>query len=185
MALHRDHGLPLVIVRPGVVLGPESRIQHPGLGWWPADNHCLGWGRGTHPLPLVTADDVADAIVRVAQADGEALHGRALNLCSRVPLSARDLVSAYAQATGRPIEFHAQPLWMTHASDLLKWAVKSAGRRTILPLPSYRDLKSRALPAPFTCRTAREELGWTPIDDRAAFLDYLLRSPVGEPLLTT
>jgi nucleoside-diphosphate-sugar epimerase len=182
-ALYDQIGLPLLVVRPGVVLGPESPIQHPGLGWWPRDNHCLGWGDGTHPLPLVSADDVADAIVRATTIAGNALHGRALNLCTSVPISARDLVSVYAARTGRPIRFHSQALWFTFTSDMVKWAVKSAGARRRLPFPSYRDLASRAMRVTFTARTAREVLGWTPIEDREAFLLYLRGVGVEHPTM--
>jgi predicted dehydrogenase/nucleoside-diphosphate-sugar epimerase len=181
--MFEQSGLPLVVVRPGVVLGPESPIQHSGLGWWPRDNHCLGWGAGTNALPLVTADDVADGIVRAACADGESLHGRALNLCARPPISARELVEAYAEASGRPIRFHRQPLWYTFGSDVFKWGVKSAAARMLLPFPSYRDLKSRALRVSFACGIARDELGWRPIDDREAFLAYLRDASVRQPTL--
>ncbi len=44
--LHRQRGLPLVIVRPGVVLGEGTPLQHSGLGFWARDNHCIGWGLG-------------------------------------------------------------------------------------------------------------------------------------------
>ena len=46
LALHRERGLPLVIVRPGVVLGEGTALQHSGLGFWARDNHCIGWGLG-------------------------------------------------------------------------------------------------------------------------------------------
>jgi len=41
--------------------------------------------------------------------------------------------------------------------------------------PSYRDLKSRALPLPFGAETARQVLGWQPVEEREAFLDRAVR----------
>ncbi|HSG40999.1 MAG TPA: Gfo/Idh/MocA family oxidoreductase, partial [Thermoanaerobaculia bacterium] len=41
LALHRERGLPLVIARPGVVLGEGTPLQHSGLGLWVRDNHCV------------------------------------------------------------------------------------------------------------------------------------------------
>lgn len=172
--LRREAGLPLVIVRPGVVLGPGKPMQHSGLGLWVKDNQCVGWGMGGHPLPLVTADDVADALARLALFFGDALDGTALNLCSRVPLSAREVVEEMARATGRKLTFHPRPLWLSQGLEIGKWLVKKAGRRDV-PFPSYRDLKSRSLAPAFSSRTAREVLGWRPVEDREAFLDRTIR----------
>jgi nucleoside-diphosphate-sugar epimerase len=149
-------------------------MQHSGLGLWVKDNRCIGWGMGDHPLPLVTADDVADALARLALFFGDALDGTALNLCSRVPLSAREVVEEMARATGRRLTFHPRPLWLSQGLEIGKWLVKKAGRRDV-PFPSYRDLKSRSLAPAFSSRTAREVLGWRPVEDREEFLDRAIR----------
>ena len=175
LALHREKGLPLVIARPGVVLGQGTPFQHPGLGLWVRDNHCVGWGLGEHPIPLVAADDVADALVRIALHDGEDLHGRALNLCAQPSLSAREVVEQLRLATGRDLHFHPRPLWLSQILEIGKWLVKKAGRRPGVTFPSYRDLKARALVPAFPCRTAREVLGWTPVDDREGLLERTVR----------
>lgn len=175
VALHRERGLPLVIARPGVVLGAGAPFQHLGLGLWVRDNHCVGWGSGEHPLPLVTADDVAEALVRIALHEGDGLHGRALNLCGRPPLSAREMVEQLRLATGRDLHFHPRPLWWSQILEIGKWVVKKAGRRPGAAFPSYRDLKARALVPAFPCRTAREVLGWAPVEDREGLLERTVR----------
>ena len=175
LALHRERGLPLVIVRPGVVLGEGTPFQHSGFGLWVRDNHCVGWGLGDNPLPVVTADDVADALVRLAAHEGHDLDGKALNLCSRTPLSAREIVAELRKATGRDLHFHPRPLWVSQAMEIGKWMVKKAGRRPGVTFPSYRDLKSRALVPRFSSRTAREVLGWQPLEDREEMLERAVR----------
>jgi predicted dehydrogenase/nucleoside-diphosphate-sugar epimerase len=175
VALQRERGLPLVIARPGVVLGEGTPFQHPGFGLWVRDNHCVGWGLGENPLPLVTADDVADALVRIALHEGDDLHGKALNLCGRPSLSAREVVDQLRNATGRDLHFHPRPLWLSQILEIGKWVVKKAGRRPGTVFPSYRDLKARALVPAFPCRTAREVLGWQPVDDREGLLDRTVR----------
>lgn len=175
VALHRQRGLPLVIVRPGVVLGLGTPMQHSGLGLWVRDNHCVGWGRGDHPLPVVGVDDVADALVRLALFQGDALDGRALNLCSRAPLSAREIVEELGRSTGRDLHFRPRPLWRSQVLEIGKWLVKKAGRKPGVRFPAFRDLKSRSLAPRFTSRTAREVLGWRPVEDREAFLDRWVR----------
>jgi nucleoside-diphosphate-sugar epimerase/predicted dehydrogenase len=175
LALHRTRGLPLVIVRPGVVLGEGTPLQHSGLGLWVRDNHCVGWGLGEHPLPVVDVDDVADALVRLAMYPGHDLDGRALNLCSRAPLSAREIVEQMRRATGRDLHFHPRPLWLSQTMEIGKWLVKKAGRRPGVTFPSYRDLKTRSLAVPFSSRLAREALGWRPVEDREEFLARTVR----------
>jgi predicted dehydrogenase/nucleoside-diphosphate-sugar epimerase len=175
VALHRERGLPLVIVRPGVVLGEGTPFQHSGFGLWVRDNHCVGWGLGDNPLPVVTADDVADALVRLAAHEGHDLDGQALNLCSNAPLSAREIVSELRKATGRDLHFHPRPLWISQTMEIGKWLVKKAGRRPGVTFPSYRDLKSRALVPRFSSRTAREVLGWRPLEDREEMLERTVR----------
>jgi predicted dehydrogenase/nucleoside-diphosphate-sugar epimerase len=168
----RTRGLRLTIVRPGVVLGPEAPFQHSGIGLWVRDNHCVGWGLGERPLPLVLVEDVADALARLAAHAGPELDGKALNLAARVSLSARELVAAYARHTGRDAHFHPRALALSQGMEIGKWLVKKAGGRRDA-FPSYRDLKSRALWPAFTCRNAREVLGWTPVDDAREFLRRL------------
>ncbi|HEY4574290.1 MAG TPA: NAD-dependent epimerase/dehydratase family protein, partial [Thermoanaerobaculia bacterium] len=123
LELHRRRGLPLVIVRPGVVLGEGTPLQHSGLGLWVRDNHCVGWGMGDHPLPVVDVDDVAEALVLLALHPGHGLDGQALNLCSCAPLSAREIVQEMRWATGRDLHFHPRPLWLSQTMEIGKWLV--------------------------------------------------------------
>src|ERR1035438_2368427 len=67
--LHRTAGLPVVVVRPGVVVGPKGMLNHSGLGIWPSDTCCLGWGRGNNPLPFVLVGDVAQALANCMRSE--------------------------------------------------------------------------------------------------------------------
>ncbi len=168
--MRREQGLPVVIARPGVVLGHGTPMQHSGIGLWVRDNHCVGWGLGNNHLPLVLADDVADALVQMAAFVGTELDGKALNLCARVPLNARQLVDAMREQTGRDLHFHPRELPFSQLLEIGKWIVKQVGGRRDAPFPSWRDLKSRELFPPFTARTAREKLNWKPVEDPDQFL---------------
>ena len=75
LAMHRDTGLDLVILRPGVVVGEGSSPFHSGLGLFNNEQHCIGWNAGRNPLPFVLAEDVADAILRACRRRG---HRRAV-----------------------------------------------------------------------------------------------------------
>lgn len=167
LALNRTDGLPVVIVRPGVVIGEGTTPFHSGIGYYNHETHCLGWNQGSNPLPLVLVDDVADAILRALETPG--IEGKTYNLVGDVRLTARDYVAALARATGRPLRYHPQPVLKIYAIELLKSVVKKlSGRRD--PWPSLRDLKSRGLVAGFDCSAEARELGWKPVGDRAEFL---------------
>lgn len=173
--LHRTKGLPLVIARPGVVMGAGTPMQHSGLGIWNRDNHCVGWGRGDVPLPIVWVDDVADGLVRAARHRGTDVDGQAINLCARAPLTAHEIVDELAKSTGRDLHFHPRALELSQTLEIGKWVVKKAGRRAGVEFPSWRDLKARSLAVTFTCDVAREKLGWKPVEDREGLLDRCVR----------
>jgi nucleoside-diphosphate-sugar epimerase len=174
--LAKERGLALTIARPGVVLGADAPFQHSGLGLWVRDNQCVGWGPGARALPLVLVEDVADALARLAAFPGHELDGRALNLATRVPLTAAELVHEFAHRSGRDVHFHPRALAFSQLLEIGKWLVKKAGGRRDA-FPSYRDLKSRSLHPTFSARLARETLGWKPCEERGEFLRRLFGEP--------
>ncbi|MBK7643801.1 MAG: NAD-dependent epimerase/dehydratase family protein [Planctomycetes bacterium] len=175
LELHKTRGLPLTIVRPGIVIGAGTPMQHSGYGMWARDNHCIGWGEGAHALPLVWVDDVADALAKLATHPGYSLDGKALNLCAQPSLCARDIVAELAKATGRPIAFHPRSLLLSWWMEIGKWLVKKAGRRAGVEFPSLHDLRCRALDVSFGCTLAREELGWKPVEGTQELLEKAIR----------
>jgi predicted dehydrogenase/nucleoside-diphosphate-sugar epimerase len=170
--VRKETGLPLVIHRPAVVLGRRGRPYHSGAGFWPNDRHCLGWGPGTTPVPFVLAQDVAGALILSIERD-EAI-GETFNLAGDVRPSARVYVERLADATGRQLVFHSQPLWRMQIGELFKWFVKFVVRKPGNEWPSYRDLKSRALRPWLDCTRAKELLGWQPIADESEFWNEVL-----------
>ena len=178
LAEEAGKGLPLVTMRPALVVGTRGRTRHSGVGYWPVDNHCLAWGAGQNELPFVLAGDVADAIIAsIERADSV---GKNFNLVGDVRISAEEYVRELRAATSRPIEFHTSSLWWMQLVDIFKWGVKLAARKKPNAFPSYRDLKTRALLASFDTSEAREVLGWTPCADRERFLQEGLIAPIAE-----
>jgi len=175
MKLARERSLPLTIVRPGVVVGAGTPMQHSGYGLWTRDNQCIGWGAGDSAVPLVWVDDVADALARLARYPGRDLDGQALNLCARTDLTARELVAELASHTGRPLEFHARALALSQTMEIGKWVIKKLGRRKGVEFPSWRDLKARSLCVPFASDLARTKLSWKPVEEREALLNAAIR----------
>jgi len=175
LEMHRQRGLKVSIVRPAIVVGQGTPLQHSGLGLWVRDNHCVGWGPGEHPVPLVHVDDVADGLVRIVMHEGDELDGAALNLAARAGLGAREVVERLRTATGRDFVFHPRSLLLSQVMEIGKWIVKKVGGRKDAAFPQYRDLKSRAMVPELACNLARDVLGWRPCDDG----DELMRRVLG------
>ena len=166
--MHTQHGLPVVIVRPGVVVGPGGFLQHGGVGNWASDLCSVGWGRGKEPLPFVLAEDVATAMAAAMDAPG--IEGNTFNLVGDVRPTAAEFVQALADRSLRAFRFYSQSLWKLQLFEIAKWVLKIAARKSDNPFPSYRDLVTRSLRSQFDCSAARETLGWRPVADREQFL---------------
>jgi predicted dehydrogenase/nucleoside-diphosphate-sugar epimerase len=168
LSLCQERGLPACVLRPGVVVGAGTSPFHSGFGLMNQDGRCIGWNRGTNPLPLVLVDDVADAVVRALAAPD--LVGRSYNVVGDVRLTAREYFAELREALGRPIRYHPQwPAWL-QAVEIGKWLVKKAIGRKDAPFPSWRDLRSRGLVARFDCQDLAHATGWRPLADRAEFV---------------
>ncbi len=174
---HR-HGLPVVIVRPGIVIGRGGTPCHWGVGQWRHDAVCQMWGQGTNKLPLVLVEDVASGVLAaLTTADVE---GRSFNLVGDPCLSAREYLDEIERAGGFRIQRQATPIARFFAGDLFKWAVKMAVRFPERRMPSYRDWKSRTQHALFDCSRAKVELGWRPTADRDTLVRQGIVLPVAE-----
>jgi predicted dehydrogenase/nucleoside-diphosphate-sugar epimerase len=167
-SLHVSEGLPVCILRPGVVVGEGGISSHSALGTFNNEQHCIGWNSGRNPLPFVLVEDVAEAVF-LACSSAKAV-GRSYNLVGDVRLSAREYVAELAQLLDRPIQYHPKNTHVLWLQELGKWLLKAAaGRRAALP--TRRDLLSRGLNATFDCSDAKNDLGWRPVDDRSLFIE--------------
>ena len=92
--MHKKQGLPLVIFRPGIVIGRGGNPFHWGVGMWVSEGVCVVWGAGNNKLPFVLVSDVAAALVRGIQVSG--LEGRSYNLVDVPLLTARDYLNELA-----------------------------------------------------------------------------------------
>ena len=162
MELHRERGLPVVIFRPGIVIGRGSSPLHWGIGMWSFDAVCQLWGRGRNPLPLVLVEDVASALVAALDAPG--IEGESFNLVAESDLTARDYLDALEHCAGVEFQKIPTPPWKFYLADVAKWLVKRAIRHPDRRRPSYRDWESRTQRAHYDCSKARKVLNWNPTE---------------------
>jgi predicted dehydrogenase/nucleoside-diphosphate-sugar epimerase len=167
--MHRTRQLPMVIFRPGIVIGPGGNPFHWGVGRF-SQNICEVWGDGNNSLPFVLVTDVAAALVRGIQVPG--IEGRSYNLIDLPLVSAKTYLDELQQRSGLKLFIDYRPIWKFYFSDLVKWAAKAIiGHPDKIRIPSYYDWETRTQKGLFNCDRARTELGWTPASDRSRILD--------------
>ena len=86
LRMHKEQALPLVVLRPAIVIGRDGSPCHWGVGKWNGPGVVELWGRGENPLPLVLVQDVAAALLAALEKPG--IQGRTYNLSSPSLLTA-------------------------------------------------------------------------------------------------
>jgi predicted dehydrogenase/uncharacterized protein YbjT (DUF2867 family) len=166
---HRD-GLPLVIARPGIVVGHGGPLQHWGIGRWHGAGAVRIWGNGLNILPFVLIDDVAHGLILMGEHPDAV--GQSYNLIGDPMLSAKGYFDAIHKSLGARIRVSTGNLTLFWAADAVKHVLKVyALRRRGLTRPSLADWKSRAHLSPFVNTKPKQDLGWTPETDKAKFIE--------------
>jgi predicted dehydrogenase/nucleoside-diphosphate-sugar epimerase len=163
-AMQREAGLPLVILRPGIVIGPGSPPAHPGVGRFLSETRVDYWGDGRNPLPLVVVDDVAEALVLALEAPG--VVGQTLLVTGPPLMSARDYVNAVSAHMRARIDARPRSAWHNWAGDMIKELAKNAVRHPNRRWPSLHDWRCASHRARYDSRMTEQALGWRPINDR-------------------
>lgn len=178
MKMHREQSLPVVILRPGVVIGRGGSPFHWGVARWWHDSVCETWGKGQNKLPFVLVEDVASALIAAMDVPG--IEGRSFNLVGDPCLSAQEYLDELDRCGGIRIQRHTTPIIKFYCMDLIKWAAKTALRYPDRQFPHYRDWESRTLFARFDCSAAKTVLDWKPTIDRDEFVNKGIVEPFNE-----
>lgn len=169
LAMHHTKGLPLVIARPGIVVGHGGPLQHWGIGRWHGAGAVKLWGNGRNVLPFVLIDDTVEALARMAEVPG--IEGESFNITGMPMMTGRDYFDAIEDALGARLRVGFGNLTVMFAADYVKHQLKARVlRRHGLTRPSLADWKSRAHLSPFDNAKARRVLDWQPEENRATFI---------------
>lgn len=167
IAMQAD-GLPLVIARPGIVLGDGGPLQHWGIGRWHGAGAVRLWGNGRNILPFVLADDVSDGLI-LMMTEPRAL-GESFNLIGEPMFSGRDYFDAIHRRAGAKLRVSGSNLTALWAVDAVKQGLKRHALRKKGAAPASKaDWKSRGHLSPFANAKPKELLGWRPEADPDAF----------------
>lgn len=159
--------LPVVILRPSLVVGKGGKITHGGLGWWIAPTCLLGWGQGNNLLPFVLVKDVAAALFSAM--DAPDIEGKAFNLGGDVFLSAREYVRLVSERSLRDFRFYPRNLSIFYLRNFFKSMIKFALGRFSEPR-HYRDVMSSAMLSRIENGATKQFLGWRPNSDLEVFI---------------
>lgn len=167
--MYRLRQLPLVIVRPGIVIGRGGNPFHWGVGRF-TDDICEVWGAGNNKLPLVLVADVAAGLVKAMEVP--AIEGRSFNLIDAPILTGMEYLGELQRLTGYPLRIVPRRIFEYYLSDIAKWTIKMAVQHPDRSrVPSYRDWESRTQKAYFDCDRTRMDLKWAPASDRKRMID--------------
>jgi nucleoside-diphosphate-sugar epimerase/predicted dehydrogenase len=162
--LHTERGLPLVILRPGIVIGSGAPPAHWGVGMFHSDTRVELWGEGRHPLPFVLVDDVARALA-LAGAKSD-IEGRTFLLTDDPVLSAEEYVSAVVERSATRIDMQRTSILRHYLRDALKQGVKQLIRHPARREANLHDWACRAHCARYDSSGTRLALGWNPARSR-------------------
>ncbi len=158
--------LQVVVMRPGIVVGPGGSPIHWGVGAWPNPNVCALWGSGHDALPFVTAADCGEAIATALTTEHSL--AASYNLVGDVRLTGHEYLDVVERVGGVSIRRVTNRPARYFAENVAKWGLKRVGGR-VSPRPSWHDADGRTLRASFDNTAAKRDLGWSPVSDRAEF----------------
>lgn len=148
-----EHGLPVVILRPGQIFGGRMPLLTPAVARR-VGSRWLVLGDGTLRLPLVHLDDVVDAVVGAL--DGTLSKGEVIQLVDPCSMTQNEVLAAAAPGA-RVMHF---PRWLLFALGRLSEPLLALLRRKS-PVSAYR-LKSALARLEFVSPRASQLLGWRP-----------------------
>jgi nucleoside-diphosphate-sugar epimerase len=154
---YQEQGLPVTVVRPGLVYGPGDLHL---LGFFASINkgrfRVIAGGKALlHPVYI---DDLLAALLLCAERSQAP--GRSYNIAGERPVSVRELAIAIAHALGRELPAGSIPLWLANlASDM--FAVMPGMRGEHAPLTRSR-VKFLTNSRIYDICRAKSELDFTP-----------------------
>ena len=165
---HRQHGVPVTVLRPGFVYGPRDRSVLPRLVDRLRERSVIYIARGRFALNTTYVANLVDAILLAV--DSPAAVGEVFNITDGEFVSKRRFFEAVADGIGvkRPRGFPPVPVWL--AQFLANWR-EGVFRRKNKPHPpriTQAQLKFAGLNLDFSIAKARTKLGYTP---RVSFAD--------------
>ena len=151
-----SQGLPVVVIRPGIIHGPGGRVVHPDVGYFATKKLFLLVGGGEKPLPLTYVDNTVDGILLALSTDKAV--GQAYNLVDHVVITQKEFLDRYRAAAAVRFVTVPLPLPLLLAGAAMADRLNRFGIASIVTT-SY-EFKAQYANIRFDASKARHELGW-------------------------
>jgi nucleoside-diphosphate-sugar epimerase len=152
----REAGLPITVLRLGILYGPGGRS--PDRGLMQLGPLRLTIGRGRNQMPYTYVGNAVDCMLLAAIAP-EAI-GQAYNVVDEPQVTPRDVASQSARITGeRSIPMPVPPFLLAGVARLSEWRSERGGSQTPPKLSRF-VVSSAGRNLRYDTSKAREHLGW-------------------------
>jgi 2-alkyl-3-oxoalkanoate reductase len=149
-------GLPVVIVRPGIIYGPGGPMMHPHVGYFLTRKWFVLVGRKDGLLPIVYIDNVVDGIILAATC--ETAVGQAYNLIDEAIITRKEYLDRYRAAMHSPGHIIPLPLPLLLAAAMAAEPLKLMG--VLNHFATSYGLAGQYKSMQIDAAKARRELGW-------------------------
>ncbi len=157
---HKEHHVPVVVLRPGFIYGPRDRTVLPKL----IENLKLGevryLAKGKNALNTIYVGNLVEAAF-LAVEKPQAI-GQVYNLTDGEVVSKKQFIDAVANGVGVPKPTRSVPLWVARVAA---WVMERRARRRgdpQAPRLTQGRLKFLGLNLDFSIEKAKRELGYKP-----------------------
>jgi nucleoside-diphosphate-sugar epimerase len=160
LAYHREHGVPVVVLRPGFIYGPRDRTVLPRLIESLQQKRVRYLGSGAQAMNTIYVGNLVDAIF-LAIEKPQAV-GQIYNLTDDEAVSKRRFVESIADLAGLERPHRHVPLGV---AKVLAWSMERVARwrgARQAPLLTQARLKFLGLNLGFSIEKAKRELGYQP-----------------------
>jgi nucleoside-diphosphate-sugar epimerase len=156
---HRQHNLPVIVLRPGFIYGPRDRTVLPKL----VENLRKGivryLGSGEQALNTIYVGNLVEAALLAVEKGSV---GRVYNLTDGEAVSKRRFIESIADGLGIPRPTRKVPLWLARMAAFLMERTARARGDAEPPRLTQARLKFLGLNLDFSIARARRELNYQP-----------------------
>ena len=163
---HREHRVPVTILRPGFIYGPRDRTVLPKLLRSLKEKQLKYLGSGQQSMNTIGVHNLVDAIFLAIDKDAAA--GQIYNLTDDEPVSKRRFIESIAKSAGLEPPAESVPLWLAKILAKVMEGSARAIRAKKPPLLTQARIKFLGLHLGFSVAKAKRELGYRP---RVPFAD--------------
>jgi nucleoside-diphosphate-sugar epimerase len=155
---HKTRGVPVAVIRPGLIYGPRDRVVVPRLVEKIGNGQFRYFGSSDKAMNSIFVGNLVEAIMLAIE--NSAAIGQVYNVTDDDPTSKRRFFGTAARLAGLPEPTRSIPLGL--ARFLAPISVFIAGLRGTPPLINPARIKFLGLNLDYNCAKIKRELGYKP-----------------------